>query len=177
MQTQQNEPAEPSQTGVAFFVGLVVTMLAALPALYGLVVALQDAFAEGVVQVGGIGRNSPRQWVPWPQAWAHLLGLSLLVAGGLPLLLALASPGFRRAFGMRNLVLVAFAASIAAPIGISLWLLSGVLTTRSGVVFVIGSFACMGSTLFIGKRFGRVAATLWLLAGVAAALYFRSSKV
>jgi hypothetical protein len=141
-------------------------MVLALPALYLLAVALYEAITTGTVQVNRASRGAPRAWVPWPQAFAHLLGLALIVASGLPLLWAWVIRKVRQPSA--HVLALCF---IGAPLGLGLWLFSGTLVTLSGALFLIGFFAFFALMVWIDKHLGRAVTTLVLAGTVGVALF------
>lgn len=155
MTDMQNQQDQPNRLGMALAIGLLATTLLALPAFYNLLVAVQEALTIGLVRVNPTSRGAPRHWVPWQHAWAHFFGLLLLTVGGLPLFLAVASSRFRRLPLSRVGAVVAL---VAAPIGLPLWVLSGNLTSLSDTLFVCSFFIGVAVVMYVGNKFGRVAA-------------------
>ncbi|MDR7331225.1 hypothetical protein [Roseateles asaccharophilus] len=154
--------------GAGLMVGWFMAALLTLPALYWLFVAVYEAITAGAVRVTPTSRGEPRVWVPWPQAWSYLLGTSLIIAGGLPPILAFVAPRLRMG---RTFLLLLTLSPFAGPLGIALWLFSGHLTSVRGALFLAGVFAFIAVTLWIGNRFGRAFVVLALLILVAFALY------
>jgi hypothetical protein len=149
--------------------GMGASMLLALPAIYMLCVAIWEAITTGTVRVNPSSRHALRASVPWPQAWAHLLGLALIIAGGLSWLLALAFPKGR----MPSFVVAS--ALLAAPLGAVLWLASGNLTTIGGVLFLVGFLVFVAAVFWIDRKFGRLVTTMVLFGFVGLALYLTAS--
>jgi hypothetical protein len=63
-----------------FWAGFCVLLAAS--AAWALAVAVDDAITLGTVSLPG-SRYRPRADVPWPQAWAYLLGLTLIAVASL----------------------------------------------------------------------------------------------
>lgn len=159
----------------ALWLGAFFVALLSLPA-YMLAVAIHEAVTTGTVRVSPVNRGAPRAWVAWPHAWAHLLGLALIVVGGLPILLSPLIPrlrGPRGGFLVLALVLVTL---IALPLGFAFWLFPGSLTSFRGAQVLVVTFASIAAMLWIGKRFGRAVAYFVLFAWIGFALYYFTSR-
>ena len=162
---KEGDGDEGWQAKLAFglFMGWLFAAALALPAIYMLLAAIYEAVTTGSVLVNPASRGAPRAWVHWSQAWAHILGLALIIACGLRLLLPWPTRKLRDAATALCL--------IGAPLGLVLWFYSGILIKFSGVLFVVGFITFVALMSWIDKRLGRTVTTMMLLGFVGVALF------
>ena len=120
---------------------------------YSLLDALIQAYGTGLVEVLPRSRRLPRERVPWPNAWAYLLGtLTVSIASIMWLLTELRISRF-----LFSTILVYF-------LGVNLILLSGNLASLAGAAIFLGLLLSLPATFLLRRSFGSsVALWFWVL--------------
>jgi hypothetical protein len=144
----------PSLTLSAYAkVSLVFAGLLLLPALWSFVSAIVSAASTGQVLVISLGRTSTaRELVPWLQGWPRFVAPMLILAS---LLLWVSSEQLPRG--------VWWTSAAISTLGFVLLLFSMWFTSWRGALSFFGLVAFIATALYVGNRFGRIAAVAFIL--------------
>lgn len=135
-------------------------VLVGFAATWALGNAVWDAIQMGEVSLPG-RRGHPRPVVPWVNAWAYLLGLSLM-AGAL-----LGSRWLKRSGA--NYTLYALGLTIVTCLGYVLFFLSRVLSSLTLTGLFVCAVGSAAGVLYVDRKYGRIRA---FILGVAAVTLF-----
>lgn len=125
-----------------------------LPAVWSLFGAIWSAATTGEVLVVSLGRTeTDRAVVPWAYGWARFVGPLVLMAS--LVVWAMSDAAAQR-------VAVWWFSAALALVGLILLLYSKWFTSWRGGLWFCGMAALIASTLYVGKRFGRLAAVLFM---------------
>lgn len=131
-------------------------------AIYELVVAMVSATHAGTIAVSPYGRSEPRHVVAWPQAWAFVSGLVLMLWGGVSAIAEAA--GFVHRVFIPSLLLI--------PCGFALVLFSAYLSDLNGIAYLVCFGLGMAFLFKVQRRYGKwTAIAAWSFV-VASAVYW-----
>lgn len=137
---------------------LALAGLLLLPALWSFFSAIVSAVSTGQVLVISVGRTeTARELVPWINGWPRFAAPVVLAASLLLWFWADRLP--RGAWWL---------SAATATVGLVLLLFSKWFTSWHGTIWFFGLLAFVATTLYVGKRFGRLAglAVIFLAFGV-----------
>ena len=133
---------------------LAIAGILVFPAIWSFFSAIWSAATTGQVLVISVGRyETARSLVDWRSGWARFAGPVLLVGS----LFLWGASGEKKSRAWWWL------AAALSTIGIALLLFSRWFTTVHGFSWFMGMLAFTATTLYVGNRFGRVAAILIVL--------------
>jgi hypothetical protein len=141
---------------------IALAALLALPATWSFFSAIYFAATTGEVLVISLGRyETAREMVAWPKGWARFVGPVVLVA----------------AIGVwvasdKNSRMWWFSAALSA-LSLALLLFSRWFTSWDGAFWFIGVVVFISISLFIGNRYGRLAAYVFVVL-VLALIFWRA---
>lgn len=144
-------PSPPLSAYAKFSLALAGVLL--LPALWSLFSAIVSAASTGQVLVISVGRTeTARELVPWIKGWPRFVAPVVISAS---LLLWSSAHRLPRSAWWLSAAMSA--------LGLALLLFSKWFTSWHGAIWFVGMAAFVAATLYIGKRFGGLAALVVIL--------------
>lgn len=167
-----SEPPSPSLSAYARF-SLALAGVLLLPALWSFFSAIVSAVSTGQVLVISVGRTeTARELVPWIYGWPRFAAPVIIAAS---LLLWLSSHRLHRSAWWLS--------AATSTVGLVLLLFSKWFTSWHGTIWFLGIAVFVAVTLYVGNRFGRLAALaiillvfgalVWRITGAARSFYFQ----
>jgi hypothetical protein len=132
---------------------LALTGLLLLPALWSFFSAIVSAWSTGQVLVISLGRTATaRELVPWVNGWPRFVAPVVMLTS---LVLWLSSSQLARGAWWLSAAM--------STVGLVLLLFSKWFTSWRGTIWFVGMVAFVALTLYVGNRYGRVAALAIIL--------------